>query len=309
MLDMRSLAWDEGLVRHLGLPMDALPDLDYAADVRGLAPAFASRWPALADMPFFLAVGDGAAANVGSGCVDSSRVALTVGTTGAMRVLLAGVPRSVPQGLWAYRLDARSTLLGGSLTEGGSVLRWLMETLNLPPLADVEPHLARLQPDGHGLTVLPFLGGERSPGFATRATGAAVGLRLSTRPEEVLQASLEAIAYRFGLIHRLLEPYMASGARVIASGGAITASPYWLQVMADALQRPVTVCAEPEATSRGVAVLALRALGVWQRLDAVPAALGETYHPDAERGKIYRVAMERQVALYDQLIARAEAEP
>ncbi|MDP3063958.1 MAG: FGGY family carbohydrate kinase, partial [Chloroflexota bacterium] len=107
MLEMRSLTWDEGLVRHLGLPADALPDLDYAADVRGLAPAFASRWPALADVPFFLAVGDGAAANVGSGCVDASRVALTVGTTGAMRVLLAGVPRSVPQGLWAYRLDAR----------------------------------------------------------------------------------------------------------------------------------------------------------------------------------------------------------
>ncbi|MDP3061917.1 MAG: FGGY-family carbohydrate kinase, partial [Chloroflexota bacterium] len=251
------------------------------------------------------------AANVGSGCVDASRVALTVGTTGAMRVLLAGVPRSVPQGLWAYRLDARSTLLGGSLTEGGSVLRWLMETLNLPPLADVEPQLARLQPDGHGLTVLPFLGGERSPGFATRATGVVAGLRLSTRPEELLQASLEAIAYRFGLrlIHRLLEPHVAAGARVIASGGAITASPYWLQAMADVLQRPVTVCAEPEATSRGVAVLALRALGVWPRLDAVPAALGETYHPDAERGKIYSAALERQAAMYDKLIARDEVLP
>ncbi len=78
LLDRRSLQWDQALLRHLHVRANALPPLaDYDRAARGLAPAYAKRWPALCDVPFFLAVGDGAAANVGSGCVSPERVALT----------------------------------------------------------------------------------------------------------------------------------------------------------------------------------------------------------------------------------------
>src|SRR5262249_21952579 len=91
MLDRHRMSWDEALAAHLHLPASALPPLaDYDQACRGLAPAYAKRWPALRDVPFFLAVGDGAAANVGSGSIGPDRVALTIGTTAAMRVVLPG---------------------------------------------------------------------------------------------------------------------------------------------------------------------------------------------------------------------------
>ena len=61
----------------------------------------------------FPAIGDGAAANIGSGCGSPERVALTVGTTGAMRVVLPPGLASVPAGLWLYWVDKQRSLLGG----------------------------------------------------------------------------------------------------------------------------------------------------------------------------------------------------
>jgi len=117
MLNRHDMCWDAGLLGRLGITEENLPELAaWNVPERGLVADYARRWPALADLPFFLAVGDGAAVNVGTGCVDGTKVALTVGTTGAMRVLNRGAAPDVPTGLWAYRLGTDRTLLGGSFT-------------------------------------------------------------------------------------------------------------------------------------------------------------------------------------------------
>ena len=88
----------------------------------GAAPAWSRRWPALRSA-VWLAVGDGAASNVGSGCVDPSRMALNVGTSAALRVsTTASTP--APRGAGRYRLDRRLTPVGGALSEGGNVYEW-----------------------------------------------------------------------------------------------------------------------------------------------------------------------------------------
>jgi len=303
MLDRRALRWDAPVLERLGLAEDALPPLaDYTAGQRGLASAFAERWPALADATFFLAVGDGAAANVGSGCVSPARIALTVGTTGALRVILPGATPEVPPGLWAYKVGGNETLLGGSFSEGGNVFAWARETLRLPPAQELESALRRLPPDAHGLTVLPFLAGERSPGWSTSATGAIVGLTTATAPVPLLQACLEAVCYRFALVARLLDEHLDDSRAIVASGGALTASPAWVQLMADVVQHRVLLSHEPELTSRGTAILALRALGSWEALDEVALTLEESCEPDPARADVYRRAMERQRRLYEALI-------
>jgi len=303
LLDRRRLAWDRELLSVLPLEEGVLPALaDYVEAPRGLARAFARRWPALAGVPFFLAVGDGAAANVGSGCVDARRLALTVGTTGALRVVLPGADAEVAPGLWAYRVGQDETLLGGAFSEGGNVFAWERSTLRLPPPARIEAALRTLPPDGHGLTVLPFVAGERSPGFAPRARACIAGLTTATTPLQILRASLEAVAYRFALVARLLRPHLASRHEVVASGGALARSPVWVQIMADVLGQPVLVSRETELTSRGTAILALRALGEWSSLADVPLKLPRACAPDRERGRTYAAAIERQQRLYDRVI-------
>jgi gluconokinase len=312
LLDRRALRWDLPLLERVGVPAGALPALaDHTARQRGLAAAFAQRWPALAEAVFFPAVGDGAAANVGSGCVSPARIALTIGTTGALRVLLPGADPEVPPGLWAYKVGATETLLGGSLSEGGNVFAWARETLRLPPAEELEAALRGLPPDGHGLTVLPLLAGERSPGWSASAAGAVAGLTLATTPIHVLQACLEAVCYEFAQVARLLDPHLDESRAIVASGGALTASPAWVQIMADVLQHRVLVSHEAELTSRGTAILALRALGAWSSLEDVPLAELRSCAPDPARAGAYDRAIDRQQRLYETLIARAPlaAEP
>ena len=115
LLDRRRLDWDAPLLDLLGITPDHLsPLVDVGEPLSGLTGAYADRWPTLRDCPWFPAVGDGAAANVGSGCTNHDRIALTIGTTGAIRVVQADVPE-VPPGLWCYRVDRQHALLGLSL--------------------------------------------------------------------------------------------------------------------------------------------------------------------------------------------------
>ena len=219
-----------------------------------------------------------------------------------MRVLSENPTPEVPTGLWAYRLGANRTLLGGSFSEGGNVVQWALDNLNLPPLTDLNQELIKLEPAGHGISVLPFIAGERATGWSTSASGVFEGIRVSTKPIEILQALLESVAYRFALVADLLLPGVKSGYQMIASGGAIQSSPWWLQTMSDVLGVPVGVSAEQQDTSRGTAILALYALGIWDTLDTFPAKIADTYQPSSEHVDAYAKARERQSVLYNRLL-------
>lgn len=301
LLDRQRLVWDHELLGLLGVVREQLsPLVDHDVPQQGLVAAYATRWPALATVPWFPAVGDGAAANIGSGCVGNERRALTIGTTGALRMVQPTVP-SVPPGLWCYRVSQQYALLGGATSEGGNVYAWLRDTLVLGERAEVEAALAALAPDSHGLTVLPFLAGERSPGWAGKVQATLHGLTLATTPLAILRASLEAVAYRFALIEQRLGQAEQTHL-LVASGGALLQSPAWMQIFADVLGRPLVASAEPEATSRGVALLALQALGALPSLETMPASDGRLYEPNHEYRELYQAAMARQGWLYERLI-------
>jgi gluconokinase len=303
LLNRNSLTWDEPLIAALPIRIDQLsPLVDYNYFRSGLRPRFANRWPALQDIPWFPALGDGATANIGSGCISSERVALTVGTTSALRAVVDFPISRIPKGLWCYRVDSRRSLPGGALSEGGSLFSWLTETLKLRDLSEVEQALANMEPDAHGLTLLPFLAGERAPGWAGHARATIHGLSLATTPLEILRAGLEAVAYRIAIVFDLLRRVLPSEPQIVASGGALLHSPSWLQIMADALGRPVAVSEVQEASGRGAALLALEALGILKNLREAPDFIGPVFGPDFKRHERYLKAIERQKVLYEKLI-------
>ena len=105
---------------------------------------FAQRWPELDGIPWFPALGDGACNNVGSGCVSRDRFALMVGTSGAMRAVIEESDVEIPAGLWCYRVDRKRFVLGGALSNGGSVYAWMRSTLQLPSERRLEKQLAAM---------------------------------------------------------------------------------------------------------------------------------------------------------------------
>jgi len=277
--------------------VEKLPALADFADAQvGLAGDYARRWRPLRACPFFLALGDGAAANIGSGAVDAGRIALTIGTTSALRVVKR-IER-VPAGLWRYLVDGDMPLVGGATSEGGNVYQWVKEEL-LHGDETLEAQLANSAPDRHGLTVLPLLAGERAPGWRADATGTIHGIGRHTGRLDILQAHLEAVALRLSLIYDNLK---SEGAEVMAGGGALQSSPAWARMMADAFDTPIQLLAEAEITARGVALMMRRSLD-GRPLDLDQPEIANVIYPARDRVQLLRRARERQLDLYRRLYA------
>lgn len=299
LLDVRRCAWDEEIVAGLNLTAENLPRLSGDGEAFTLYEDFAARWSLLRARPVFAVEADGPANNVGAVCVTKKEIALMIGTSGAMRVVYEGdPPRDLPASLWCYRLDRRRVAVGGALSDGGGLYEWMRETLALTgDDGRIEREVAAMPPDAHGLTLLPFWAGERSTRWNARARGAIFGLRTHTRPAEIVRAAMEAVALRFAAVASDLDAH-APGAQLYASGGALRNSRAWTQMIADALGRSIRLSRAREASSRGVALLALEKLGAIKNLTDAPPPVYETFTPDANAHALYREALARQESLY-----------
>ncbi len=306
MLVTRKRTWDSDMMKMLDVKPEQFPALgDLSDSVRGLTPAYASRWPMLNEIPWFPAIGDGAAANIGSGCATGDNWALTMGTSSAIRVVVSPTTVTPSKGLWLYLIDAKRGLLGGALSEGGNVFAWMSETLRLPSLKEAEPEVAQLAPDSHGLTILPFISGERSPGWHAEARAVVAGIQTHTTPTAILRASIEALAYQLALVYQELSLALnihEEKPKMIGSGGALLGSKTLQSVLADILGVPIYPSYEHEASARGVALLALEAMGVLPDVGKVQPKLAEPVQPDAQRGPIYQLGLSRQMHLYKILL-------
>jgi gluconokinase len=196
------------------------------------------KFPDLRETKFFLGIGDGACANVGSKCTTSSRIAVTVGTSAAVRMCLRhqasssasspsnDLPFRIPEcrGLFCYRIDRNHVLVGGALTDGGSIVEWASRFLNLEKdesafqrcleetkklvEAEYEYELEEEQTANRhthrNLIMAPFLSGERSIGFRDGAAGALFGFTHETTPAHFFKSCLESVSLRLKAVIDLM---------------------------------------------------------------------------------------------------------
>lgn len=240
-----------------------------------------NRWPVLRGARLFLGVGDGACANIGSKCTLPSRIACTIGTSAAARVCLywpIGSSQTVELkiGLFCYRIDRSHVLIGGALTDGGSAVEWIKQLLNLTSSNSFEECLRQVaslmendlnQDSGVTTpTLVPFLSGERSTGFRTRATGAMIDLTRDTTPAHILKSVMEGVTLRLNAVVSLICQTCESipqneHAILVVSGKALEANQLWRQMLANCSGMSVVFDRETqEGTSRGVVILITRGL-------------------------------------------------
>lgn len=301
MLDSSGARWHPDMLDLLGLQSTDLPlltdrDLALPAPVE----PYRARWPQLADAAWFPAIGDGATANVGAGCVGGDRIALTLGTSGAMRAIIRDdvdhtpMERPLSPKLWQYRLDRQHRVAGGALSNGGNAIAWLSRLTGVVDINALAMIATGIAPDSHGLTLLPFLAGERSPSWNDDLTGLIAGLRLDTSAADIFRAMLESTAYRFDSIYEDLKDLVEPDHVICANGGAILGSPLWMQVIADVLDHPIEALAEDaEASARGAAICALQSIRAIDSLLAPVTRVVDRSYPVAGSHDIYRAARQR----------------
>lgn len=251
MLDLAACDWDEEALSLAGVARDQLPEITTAPG--RLTQEWARRWPALAGVDWHPVLGDGAASNLGSSCAAQDSVAITVGTSMAMRVVHGDGVAPPPWNVWRYRVDEKTLVSGIAFSSGGVLHAWAVDLLGL----DEHHDPAGVRPGASGLLVVPLHAGSRPPGTSPPGSGVVAGLSLDTTSDEYLAGTMDGVSLEAARSLAMLEPTFGDQLTVVLGGGAAHASEWWCQSFAAALARPVHVADDPEVGARGAASLAL----------------------------------------------------
>ena len=265
--------------------------------LRDLSPGTNRIAEQLRDATIFPAIGDGAAGNLGSGADSPGRIAVNLGTSGAVREIRAkGRGNQLPRGLFNYVVDDKRVVVGGVISNGGNLHRWCMEVLQIPNEAAAEKALARRAASTDTLTVLPFWVTERAPTWPEGLPGMLTGLSPVTSAGIILRAVTTSTFYRLADILDELRKANSGPTEVIVSGG-ILHSPASLKILADVLGCDLRICRELESSLRGAAIHALHKLGH----DVAPLSPGRTVRHEPDLAKKHRVRRGAQRAFEERV--------
>jgi gluconokinase len=297
LFDPTKLDWNRQMLELAGINDAQLrPLTDEPSIVGG---RLAVQFPELLRVPWFPALGDGAASNLGSGATRPGLAAINVGTSAALRVMREGRQARAPFGLFCYRVDARRFLVGGAVSNAGNLRAWCLRELKLPPGDTLDAHLAERPAPPRGLTVLPFWTAERAPTWNEDQTGVIHGLTQHTTAVDMMQAITDASYHRLRCIADMVLAKEKRPPKFIVSGG-IQTSPVALQRLADVLALPLYPSREPEASLRGAAIYALEKLGRHTPSERLSAPV----RPRMKWAREHAREREKQIALEARLSER-----
>lgn len=295
LLDRRSGTWVPELLDAAGVrpeqfsplldPDRAVPDADAG-----------ERWPALRDAAWFAPVPDGVVSNLGAGAADQSTVAVAMATSGALRVIVDGIPDRLPSGLWCYRISSRRSIVGGAINDVGRCLTWLDSAVRLPEGVSID-EIAGRAPEEQTPLMLPFLTGERATGWRGDARALIAQVGLADDGASIARATLEGVALSLQRIHAQLRTVNASATRVVASGRVSGDVPHLIDLVAGAFALPVTHVPIPRTTLHGTALLTLDAIA--PDVDRAPLPAGRSAEP--QHTDYFAVRAEAFEELYGQM--------
>ncbi len=288
LLNLKNLDWDKEALSIAGITAAQLSELVPTTHIlKPIQSEVARSLGIPAEIPTVIGASDGVLSNLGLGAIAPGLVAVTVGTSGAVRAIVDH-PITDPQArLFCYPLTENYWVIGGAVNNGGIALRWVRDQLTDTEVRaaqrlgkdpyDLITMLAQTVPPGsEGLMFHPYLMGERSPFWDANARGSFFGLNLSHSKAHLVRAVLEGIVFNLFLVLEALES-LTGQAKTIQATGGFARSHFWRQLMADVFDREVSVPEQYESSCLGAAVLGLYALKKISSFDLISEMIGTTH--------------------------------
>jgi glycerol kinase len=285
LLDLRTLAWDDGLLKLFDVPRAALPD------VRDSAGEFGRTEESLLGAPILIlgVAGDQQAAAFGQACFAPGDVKSTYGT-GCFALVNTGakVPASRNRLLATslYRIGKRRAYaIEGSIFVAGAVVQWLRDALGVIKSAEEIEALARTAKEAEGLYFVPAFTGLGAPYWDPDARGAVIGLTRDMGAAEVARAALDAVCFQTrDLLEAMTKDMQRSGLRrprALKVDGGMVKNDWFCQRLADLTGLRVDRPKVTETTALGAAYLAGLAAGLFKDTKDIAArwALDRRFTP------------------------------
>lgn len=302
MFDIRTLDWYPEALEVAGITDERLPiPVETTRLLIGMDPAMAADLGVPPETLILAGSSDGCLAQLGSGAVEPGHAALTIGTSGAIRMMTPKPAEDAQSRLFSYALTADHYVCGGAINNGGGALQWFTQAFL--PWSDYNTFVKTAlsaPPGADGLLCLPYLLGERAPVWDSRSRGAFVGVQQQHTAAHFQRAMIEGICFGLYSVGEALEDALVPIDEVTVSGG-FTASPLWIQLLADIFQKPMLLHQDEDASALGAALLGWHAL---EKIDAwkfSPAAAARVFMPMENDHAVYMRNYKAYSLLYHQL--------
>ncbi|ANZ36890.1 carbohydrate kinase [Lentzea guizhouensis] len=279
LMNIHTLQWHEPSLEFAGVTADQLPPL---VDPTHATPLTAEIPGLRRGIPVVVGGGDGPLGNLGVGAATPGTGAVSLGTSGALRVAQLGPGIDDEGRTFSYAIAEGLWVRGGAISNGGVVAQWASETFGVPVGELLEQ---ALHADSDGLVALPYLLGERAPWWDSTAHAALLGLRREHKPAQITKALVEGACQQLALVLDAV-PRVDS---IRITGGAFRAR-VWAQVLANALGMPLHLTEDSGGSAIGAALLAWRALGEIESLTVDLVRPISTITPDEAAIKRYAAA-------------------
>lgn len=297
LLDVVKRKWSKSLLSKLELDENLLGTCYESEDVTGkLTDSSAKLLGLTTDCVVVGGAGDCAAGAVGNGIVKSGLLNTSLGTSGVVFVH-SDEPQFDPEGrlhTFCHAVRGKWHLMGVTLSAAGS-LQWFHDnvcavgTKGKPTYEQLTKEAADKPAGADGLQFLPYLAGERTPHLDPNARGAFIGLTQSHTRGHLTRAIMEGVTYALRDSYAIMCDLGVPVKQIRASGGGAK-NPFWRQMQADVLGKPVTAMVADEGAAYGVALLAAVGAGHYKDITEACAATIRTADeskPNAKMRKVY----------------------
>jgi gluconokinase len=306
LFDIEKLCWSSEALALAGIDAGQLPELSPTSYHIPLPPEPAALLNVQPGTLLCIGASDGCLANLGSGAMEPGIAALTIGTSGAIRIAGNRPLRDFSVMNFNYLLDEKTFICGGPINNGGNIVQWLLKDflysgeVNESHYQQLFDAVEQAEAGSKGLIFLPYLNGERAPVWDAQACGVYFGIRPHHSRNHFLRAALEGLCFALKHVLHILEE--SSGpVRQVHAGGGFVRSGTWMQLLADITGKTIRVQQTEDASALGAAYLALKTLGIVTDYSELKSFAATDIHPQGETAEIYNKNYQVFRALYPQL--------
>ncbi|WP_396668017.1 gluconokinase [Microbacterium sp. R86528] len=300
LLNATTADWDHEVIARFGLEHVQLPELRASTQTASLLPEAATLLGIRAGVPVLVPGPDGGLSQVGDLATEPGDMTFSMGTSGALRLASRHPAFSPTLSTWSYRSPMGS--LSGAATSGcGNCVDWARERLfgMSTDYAEIEPLLSADRLDTP--VFMPFLFGERSPGWQDQRQGGLLALQPHHTRADMYQAVLEGIVYSLFHCFKELTALSGSPRRVILSGGVLS-SPFWTQLTVDVFGVEMEVSTQQHSSTVGAIRMGLAALQLPMQHPALDSVERRIVRPRPERRAQYDAGFTRYLDHYSRTV-------
>ncbi len=253
-------------------------------------------------IPFVIGASDGCLANPGSGAHEHGSVAITIGTSGAVRVTSNQALPDRETMPFSYILDEKTFICGGPINNGGLALQWWLKNINPPGTADndynvIFQQIENIDAGSNGLIFIPYITGERAPVWDSESCGLFFGARLQHGQAHFSRAVLEGICYAIKDVLDTVGKNMPPFTPIYVSGGMVR-SEAWMQMLADITGNKLVLVPTEDASAAGAAMMAMGIAGINVKYPLYDPEDVKMIEPDKKKSAVYAGNFSIYKALY-----------